>query len=77
MQTISGWPALLAPFLLQNIGWFIGGLCFVAGSIFLVAYTTGFAKTLTSFAVLALYTLLLLCGGYQIRRRQASPGDVQ
>ena len=70
LQAVSGWPALIAPFLVQNIGWFIGGLCFIAGSIFLVSYTTGFAKTLASFAVLSLYTLLLLWGGYQIRRRQ-------
>src|SRR5262252_1015109 len=70
IQTMAGWPALIAPFLVQNIGWFIGGLCFVAGSIFLVTYTTGFAKTLTSFAVLSIYTLLLLWAGYQIRRRQ-------
>ena len=70
MQAMAGWPALIAPFLVQNIGWFIGGLCFVAGSIFLVTYTTGFAKTLTSFAVLSVYTLLLLWAGYQIRRRQ-------
>jgi hypothetical protein len=70
MQAMAGWPALIAPFLVQNIGWFIGGLCFVAGSIFLVTYTTGFAKTLTSFAVLSVYTLLLLWAGYQLRRRQ-------
>jgi len=70
MQAMAGWPALIAPFLVENIGWFIGGLCFVAGSIFLVTYTTGFAKTLTSFAVLSIYTLLLLWAGYQIRRRQ-------
>src|SRR5438309_870572 len=66
MQAMAGWPALIAPFLVQNIGWFIGGFCFVAGSIFLVTYTTGFAKTLTSFAVLSTYTLLLLGAGYQI-----------
>ncbi len=69
LHTVAGWPAILAPFLVQNIGWFVGGLCFVAGSVFLVTYTSGFTKTLTSFAVLALYTLLLLYGGYQIRRR--------
>jgi hypothetical protein len=34
MQVMAGWPALIAPFLVQNIGWFIGGFCFVAGSIF-------------------------------------------
>src|SRR5262249_47449934 len=34
LQAVSGWPALLAPFLVQNIGWFIGGACFVAGSVF-------------------------------------------
>jgi hypothetical protein len=69
LHTVAGWPAIVAPFLVQNLGWFIGGLCFVAGSVFLVTYTSGFTKTLTSFAVLALYTLLLLYGGYQIRRR--------
>lgn len=69
LQMVAGWPAIIAPFFVQNIGWFVGGLCFVAGSVFLVTYTSGFTKTLTSFAVLALYTLLLLCGGYQIRRR--------
>ena len=40
MEAVAGWPALIAPFLVQNIGWFIGGLCFIAGSIFLVTYTT-------------------------------------
>ena len=44
LKTVSGWHALIAPFLVQNIGWFIGGFCFVAGSVFLVSYTTGFGK---------------------------------
>jgi len=70
LQTVSGWPALIAPFLAQNIGWFIGGFCFVAGSIFLVSYTAGFAKALTVFAALFTYTLFLLWAGYQLRRRQ-------
>ena len=71
LQAVSGWPALLAPFLVQNIGWFIGGFCFVSGSIFLVSYTTGFAKSLTIFAVLFAYTLVVLWAGYQLRRRSA------
>ncbi|MDH3602860.1 MAG: hypothetical protein OEU26_24880, partial [Candidatus Tectomicrobia bacterium] len=71
LQAVSGWPALLAPFLVQNIGWFIGGFCFVAGSIFLVSYTTGFAKSLTIFSVLFAYTLIVLWAGYQLRRRSA------
>jgi len=68
MKAVSGWSAWLVPFLVQNIGWFIGGLCFVAGSIFLVAYTGGFAKALAVFFVLLSYSLLLLWGGWQIRR---------
>jgi hypothetical protein len=70
LQALSGWPALLVPFLVQNIGWFIGGFCFVAGSIFLVSYTTGFAKALTILSVVFAYTVLVLWGGYQLRRRQ-------
>ncbi|MCI0429424.1 MAG: hypothetical protein L0210_02625, partial [Rhodospirillales bacterium] len=70
LKTVSGWHALLAPFLVQNIGWFIGGFCFLAGSIFLVSYTTGFAKALAIFGALAAYTLLLLHGGYQLLRRR-------
>jgi hypothetical protein len=70
LQTVSGWPALLAPFLVQNIGWFIGGLCFVAGSILLVSYTTGFAKALAVAAVLLAYTVGILWAGYQLRRRR-------
>ena len=74
LQAVSGWPALLIPFMAQNIGWFIGGLCFVAGSVFLVSYTTGFAKSLTIFSVLFAYTLLVLWAGYQLRRRRPELG---
>jgi hypothetical protein len=70
LRAASGWSALLAPFLVQNIGWFVGGLCFVAGSIFLVSYTTGFAKALTVSSVLFAYTLFILWAGYQLRRRR-------
>ncbi len=69
-KTFSGWHAWLAPFLVQNIGWFIGGFCFLAGSVFLVSYTTGFAKALAIFGALLAYTLLLLYSGYQLRRRR-------
>jgi hypothetical protein len=68
---MSGWHKLATPFLVQNIGWFIGGFCFIAGSIFLVSYTTGYVKALTIFATLLLYTLLLLWGGYQLRLRKS------
>jgi hypothetical protein len=70
LQTVSGWSAFLLPFMVQNIGWFIGGFCFVAGSIFLVSYTTGFAKSLTIFTVLLAYTFLVLWVGYQFCRRR-------
>jgi hypothetical protein len=61
---------LLLPFLWQNLGWFIGGFCFISGSVFLVTYTAGFAKAVTVFVILYLYTLLLFWGSYQIRRRR-------
>lgn len=61
---------ILMPFLWQNIGWFIGGFCFVSGSIFLVAYTAGFYQALAIFAILNLYSLILFWGGYQIRRKR-------
>ncbi|MGH8564615.1 MAG: hypothetical protein ACREXW_11230 [Gammaproteobacteria bacterium] len=70
LKAVSGWHALIAPFLAQNIGWFMGGFCFVAGSVFLVSYTTGFGKALTIWGALLLYTLLLIGGGYGLRRRR-------
>jgi len=70
LHALAGWPRALLPFLVQNIGWFIGGFCFLAGSIFLVSYTSGFTKGLVVFAALLAFTLALLWGGYQLRRRQ-------
>lgn len=70
LATASGWPRLLAPFLAQNIGWFIGGFCFVSGTVFLLSYTEGFANALAVVASLAIYTSALLAGGYQIRKRR-------
>ena len=58
-------------FIWQNIGWFIGGFCFVSGSIFLVAYTTGFSNALAIFLILCFYAFTLFWGGYQIRRRRS------
>ena len=37
LATLSGWHAMAVPFLMQNIGWFIGVFCFIAGSMFLVS----------------------------------------
>ena len=68
--TLSGWHALAAPFLLQNIGWFIGVFLFIAGSIFLVSYSTGYLKSLLVFLAFFLFTLFLLWGGYQLRRKR-------
>ena len=70
LKTVSGWHALIAPFLVQNIGWFIGGFCFVAGSVFLVSYTTGFGKAFAIWGAMLLYTVLLIGGGYELRRRR-------
>ncbi len=60
---------VLLPFLGQNIGWFLGSFCFIAGAAFLVTYTSGFERALVSFATLACYTLLLLWASYQLRRK--------
>ncbi|MGH8567482.1 MAG: hypothetical protein ACREXU_05540, partial [Gammaproteobacteria bacterium] len=70
LKAVSGWHALVAPFLVQNIGWFIGGFCFIAGSVFLVSYTTGFGRGLAIWGAMLLYTLLLIGGGYGLRRRR-------
>lgn len=67
MQSLSGWHKSLVPFLLQNIGWFIGILCFISGSIFFISYTEGFNKSLTIFYTVLTYTLLLAWGGYRLK----------
>lgn len=71
VERVSGWPKLAAPFLVQNVGWFVGAFCFIAGTIFLVSYTTGFANALAVLGSLAIYTGLMLWAGYQIRKRRA------
>ncbi|WP_295402455.1 hypothetical protein [uncultured Thiocystis sp.] len=68
-QRLSGWPTLIAPFLAQNIGWFIGAFCFVSGALFLIANTSGFVNAVTVFASLTGATAFLLWAGYQFRRK--------
>jgi len=70
LHTLSGWPKLIAPFLMQNIGWFIGGFCFVAGALFLIANTSGFVNALVVFGSLVSATAFLLWAGYQFRRQR-------
>lgn len=70
----AGWSRWLAPFLVQNIGWFFSGFFFVTGSIFLVTCTTGLARSLVVCLSLATYTLLILAGAYQLRKRRPELG---
>ncbi len=70
LQTLSGWPTLIAPFLAQNIGWFIGGFCFIAGALFLIANTSGLINALVVFASLSGATAFLIWAGYQFRRNR-------
>ena len=70
LHALSGWPKLIAPFLAQNIGWFIGGFCFVAGALFLIANTSGFVNALVVFASLFGATAFLIWAGYQFRRKR-------
>lgn len=67
LQVVSGWPKVLLPFLAQNIGWFVGAFCFLAGSVFLVSYTSGFSKALAVFAVVLAYTVFLIWAGYRLK----------
>lgn len=72
LRAVSGWPRILVPFLAQNVGWFIGGFLFLAGSVFLVTYTTGFTKAIVVFASLFAYALFLAWAGYKILRVRPS-----
>ena len=70
LQAMSGWPKLIAPFLAQNVGWFVGGFCFIAGALFLIANTSGFLNALVVFASLFVASAFLLWAGYQFRRKR-------
>ncbi len=66
LRAVAGWPRLLVPFLLQNIGWFIGGFLILAGSVFLVSYTAGFLQAAVVFVSLYAYTVFLIWAGYKL-----------
>ena len=70
LTAVSGWPKLIAPFLAQNIGWFVGGFCFIAGALFLIANTSGFVNALVVFISLFGAGAFLLWAGYQFRRQR-------
>ncbi|MCX7066756.1 MAG: hypothetical protein NTW85_03520 [Methylococcales bacterium] len=70
LKTVSGWHSMAVPFLAQNIGWFIGVFCFIAGSMFLVHYSKGYASNLIAFFALFIFTLALLFGGYRLRHKR-------
>ncbi|MDM8523019.1 hypothetical protein QUF80_06555 [Desulfococcaceae bacterium HSG8] len=80
LRAVSGWPRVIIPFLVQNIGWFISAFLSVAGCIFLITTTeAGFERYLTISAILSLYTLMLLVGAYILLVRkpdQRTAGNV-
>lgn len=79
LQKVSGLHRLLVPFLVQNIGWFVSGFFFISGSVFLITYTAGFAKSLIISVSLFVYTLLILTGAYQLLRKRPelrTPGTI-
>ncbi|WPD21343.1 MAG: hypothetical protein SD837_14180 [Candidatus Electrothrix scaldis] len=61
---------IMVPFFLQNIGWFIAGICGISGSIYLLAATTGYWKAFAVVISLVGYTSILLGGGYLLRRKR-------
>ncbi|MFI3220645.1 MAG: hypothetical protein QX189_16225, partial [Methylococcales bacterium] len=70
LKTVSGWHSMAVPFLAQNIGWFIGVFCFIAGSMFLVHDRQGYTSNLIAFFALFIFTLALLFGGYRLRHKR-------
>ncbi len=66
VKAVSGLPKMIAPFLVQNIGWFISGFLFLTGCVFLVTYTEGFSRSLIISLILSAYTLLLIGGAYKL-----------
>ncbi len=70
LKTVSGWHSMAVPFLAQNIGWFVGVFCFIAGSIFLVQRTIGYTSNLIAFFSFFIFTIALLFGGYQLRQKR-------
>ncbi|MCP4112377.1 MAG: hypothetical protein GY749_43775 [Desulfobacteraceae bacterium] len=70
LQKVSGWSKLALPFMVQNIMWFVSGFFFVAGSVFLVIYTQDFIRSLIVSLVVSGYTLMMLFGAYQMKRRR-------
>ena len=70
VKAVSGLPKMIAPFLVQNIGWFISGFLFLSGCIFLVTYTQGFSRSLIISLILSAYTLLLIGGAYKLLLRK-------
>lgn len=70
MASFSGWSKVMIPFLAQNIGWFVSAFLFIAGSIFLIIHTSGFLRSTIIAGILFSYTLLVIWGAYQIKRRR-------
>ncbi len=62
----AGWSRLAAPFMVQNIGWFISAFLFIAGSVFLVIYTEDFLRAFIVSVILFGYTLLMLWGACKL-----------
>ncbi|PIE83583.1 MAG: hypothetical protein CSA09_01705 [Candidatus Contendobacter odensis] len=69
LHTLSGWPKCIAPFLVQNIGWFIGGFCFITGALFLIVNTHGFVNALAVLGSLLAANAFLVWAGYQFRQQ--------
>lgn len=70
IRSVSGWSKIIAPFLAQNILWFIGGFSFITGTIFLVALTEDFVKAMIISGALFAYTMIILGGGYKLRKKR-------
>lgn len=70
LRTMSGWHGIAVPFMMHNIGWFVSGFLLVAGSVFVVASTKGFAGNLVTAIFLFCYALLLIAGAWHMKRRR-------
>lgn len=70
LQKASGLSRRFVSFLVQNIGWFISCFFFVTGSLFLVSYTADFVRAAIISLILFTYTVMMLIGAYQIRKKR-------
>ena len=68
---------LWLPFLWQNLAWFIGALCLLGGSIFLMIYSQGFIKSFVLLGSLSIYSAALFLIAIRLAKKSGYDTLVQ